>query len=169
MAVRPRCVSRIQCDPAQVPIMSQNVPENTGGTVVWDYHVIAVERDGHTSVVYDLTRYYHPSSHSFQTPLSSECLIISPQMCLGRSGQSCHSVCSPGVCDKFLTSLLTSLAFNCSILPRPCLIARYAREALGPANTWRFNRSAPRAPKQASLLKQMQCALLADLISSQAM
>jgi hypothetical protein len=42
--------------PLQVPIMSQDLPENTGGTVVWDYHVIAVERDGQSSVVYDLTR-----------------------------------------------------------------------------------------------------------------
>ena len=24
--------------------------------MVWDYHVIAVERDGDTSVIYDLTR-----------------------------------------------------------------------------------------------------------------
>ena len=38
--------------------MSQDLPENTGGTVVWDYHVIAVERDAHSSVIYDLTRYH---------------------------------------------------------------------------------------------------------------
>ena len=41
----------------QVPILRQTVEENTGGAVVWDYHVIAVERVRGTSRVYDLTRY----------------------------------------------------------------------------------------------------------------
>ena len=30
----------------------------------------------------------------------------------------------------------------CSQLPRPCPVALYARQALGPANTWRFTRHA---------------------------
>ncbi len=41
----------------QVPILRQTVEENTGGAVVWDYHVIAVERVRGSSRVYDLTRY----------------------------------------------------------------------------------------------------------------
>ncbi|CAK0757771.1 hypothetical protein CVIRNUC_002568 [Coccomyxa viridis] len=72
----------ISNDEGKVPIQRQTVAENVGGTVVWDYHVIAVERDGDTSVIYDLT----------------------------------------------------------SQLPRPCPVALYARQALGPANTWRFTR-----------------------------
>ncbi|CAL8466604.1 g6140 [Coccomyxa elongata] len=38
-----------------VPILRQTVEENTGGAVVWDYHVIAVERVRGSSRVYDLT------------------------------------------------------------------------------------------------------------------
>ena len=45
--------------------MSQDLPENTTGTVVWDYHVVAVERDATSSVIYDLTRYYQYRPLSF--------------------------------------------------------------------------------------------------------
>ncbi len=49
--------------------MSQDLPENTGGTVVWDYHVIAVERDATSSVIYDLTRYHFLLSFSLRPAL----------------------------------------------------------------------------------------------------
>ena len=57
--------------------MSQDLPENTTGTVVWDYHVIAVERDAHSSVIYDLTRYHitSPASLPFGA-CDASCLVI---------------------------------------------------------------------------------------------
>ena len=60
----------------QVPIQRQTVVENVGGTVVWDYHVIAVERDGDTSVIYDLTRRVQSARYAAARKILREGVII---------------------------------------------------------------------------------------------
>ena len=44
--------------------------------MVWDYHVIAVERDGDTSVIYDLTRRVQSARYAAARKILREGVII---------------------------------------------------------------------------------------------
>ena len=99
----------------QVPFFRQKVADSAleRGLVVWDYHVIAVERRPGEAQVYDPSRCPHACPAA-----ASAC-----RNPVGESKGHCHC--------------------PCSTLPCPCDIHTYARHGLGPASTFPWQRWVP--------------------------